>query len=124
MTNYTDRELEKLREKRKGLVRSLKENKFDLDSILAGLYNDPSHFIYEILQNAEDAKDEKVKGAKKVEFKLFEDKLDIYHDGADFDFEDIEGVTGVGISKKKDDLTAIGKFGVGFKSVFAVTETP
>src|SRR3990170_2342421 len=120
----SNNEFESLIERRKGFVRSLKENKFDIDSILAGLYNDPSHFIYEILQNAEDAKDKKVRGAKKVIFKLCDDRLDIHHDGADFDFKDIEGVTGIGISKKKDDLTSIGKFGVGFKSVFAVTQTP
>jgi hypothetical protein len=112
------KEFEKLIEKRKDWVRSSKENKFDFDSILAGLYNDPSHFIYEILQNAED------EGAKEVRFELFEDRLDVYHNGKDFDLEDIDGVTGIGISKKKDDLTSIGKFGVGFKSVFAVTETP
>jgi hypothetical protein len=111
-------EFERLIEKRKDWVRSSKENKFDFDSILAGLYNDPSHFIYEILQNAED------EGAKEVRFELFEDRLDVYHNGTDFDFEDIDGVTGIGISKKKDDLNSIGKFGVGFKSVFAVTETP
>jgi hypothetical protein len=112
------KEFEKLIEKRKDWVRSSKENKFDFDSILAGLYNDISHFIYEILQNAED------EGAKEVRFELFEDRLDVYHNGKDFDLEDIDGVTGIGISKKKDDLTSIGKFGVGFKSVFAVTETP
>jgi len=104
--------------KRKEWVESSKKNKFDFDSILAGLYNDPSHFIYEILQNAEDAH------AKEVRFEIFEDRLDIYHDGNDFDIEDIDGVTGIGISRKKDDLTSIGKFGVGFKSVFAITETP
>ncbi|RKZ31604.1 hypothetical protein DRQ33_06940, partial [bacterium] len=113
-----NKEFEKLIRKRKNLARSLRENNFDLDSILAGLYNDPSHFIYEILQNAED------EGAKEVRFELFEDKLDVYHNGKDFNLEDIDGVTGIGISKKKDDLTSIGKFGVGFKSVFAVTETP
>ena len=85
---------------------------------MAGSYDDPSHFIYEILQNAED------EGANKVEFKLFENKLDVYHNGKDFDLNDINGVTGIGISKKKKDLTSIGKFGVGFKSVFAITETP
>ena len=113
-----NKDLEKLIEKRKGWVKSSEENKFDFDSILAGLYNNPSHFIYEILQNAED------EGAKKVRFELLEDRLDVYHNGKDFDLEDIDGVTGIGISKKKDDLTTIGKFGVGFKSVFAVTETP
>lgn len=110
--------LENLIKKRKSCVKSWQENNFDFDSILAGLYNDPSHFVYEILQNAEDA------FAKTVHFELFEDKLDICHNGRDFDFKDIDGVTGIGISTKKSDLTAIGKFGVGFKSVFAVTETP
>lgn len=85
---------------------------------MAGLYNDPSHFIYELLQNAED------EGAKKTKFELYNDRIDFYHDGKDFDLDDIDGVTGIGISKKKDDLNLIGKFGVGFKSVFAITETP
>lgn len=111
-------DLTQLIEKRQDWVRVSKANNFDFDSILAGLYNDPSHFIYEILQNAEDAY------AKEVKFELFEDRLDVYHDGIDFDFKDIDGVTGIGISKKKDDLNSIGKFGVGFKSVFAITKTP
>ena len=113
-----NKDFEILIEHRKNYVMSLKENNFDLDSILAGLYNDPSHFIYEILQDAED------EGAKKIKYELLEDRLDVYHDGKEFDLADIDGVTGIGISKKKDDLTAIGKYGVGFKSVFAVTETP
>lgn len=99
-------------------VKLSKRRGYDFDSILAGLYNDPSHFIYEMLQNAEDEK------ATYVRFELFENKLDIYHDGKPFDFEDIKGVTGIGISTKKGKPDAIGKFGVGFKSVFAITETP
>jgi len=109
---------DELVKKRKKWVASSKENKFDFESILAGLYNDPSHFIYELLQNAED------EGAKEAKFDLFKDRLDFYHNGKDFDINDIEGVTGIGISKKKEDLNLIGKFGVGFKSVFAITETP
>ena len=99
-------------------VRLSKKREYDFDSLLAGLYNDPSHFIYEMLQNAEDEK------ATEVKFELFEDRLDIYHNGKPFDFEDIKGVTGIGISTKKGKPDAIGKFGVGFKSVFAITETP
>jgi len=112
-------EFEELVSDRKDWVRSSKKNKMDFGGILAGLYNDPTHFIYEILQNAEDAK------AKEVRFILSEDGLDIHHDGEKlFDFKDIEGVTCIGNSTKKDDLNAIGKFGIGFKSVFAVTKTP
>ena len=111
-------EFESLIEKRKQWVKSSKENKFDFYSILSGLYTDPSHFIYELLQNAED------EAAKKINIRLFSDELDFSHNGKDFEIKDIEGVTGVGISKKKDDLNAIGKFGVGFKSVFAITQTP
>ena len=113
-----NKEFEELIKKRKEWVRSSKENNFDFDSILAGLYTEPSHFIYELLQNAED------EGAKEIRFELFEDRLDVYHNGKDFDLQDIDGVTGIGISKKKEDLNSIGKFGVGFKSVFAVTQNP
>jgi len=113
-----DKELEKLIKKRRKWVESSKENNFNFDSILTGLYADPSHFIYELLQNAED------EGATEVRFELFRDRLDFYHNGKDFDLRDIEGITGIGNSKKENDLNSIGKFGVGFKSVFAITETP
>ena len=73
-------EFERLIKNRKDWVRSSKENKFDFDSILAGPYNDPSHFIYEMLQNAEDEE------AKEVRFVLYEDRLDIYHNGKPFLF--------------------------------------
>ncbi len=109
---------DKLIAKRQKWVQSSKENNFDFDSILAGIYNDPSHFIYEILQNAEDAK------ATEISFTLFDDRLEIKHDGKDFDFNNVDGITGIGISTKKDDINSIGKFGVGFKSVFAITQTP
>jgi len=109
---------DKLIAKRQQWVQSSKENNFDFDSILAGIYNDPSHFIYEILQNAEDAK------ATEISFTLFNDRLEIKHNGKEFDFDDVDGITGIGISTKKDDINSIGKFGVGFKSVFAITQTP
>lgn len=115
-----DSQFEELIRKRKEWLKSSQDNKFDFDSILSGLYNDPSHFIYEILQNAED----KHVDAKKIKFVLSEDRLDIHHNGKDFDFQDIDGVTGIGISRKREDLTQIGKFGIGFKSVFAITSTP
>lgn len=67
-------------------VESSRENKFDFDSILAGLYADPSHFVDELPQNAED------ESATEIRFELFEDRLDVFHNGKDFDLADIEGV--------------------------------
>jgi hypothetical protein len=75
-----------------------------------------THFLYELLQNAEDA------GAKKIEFRLYKDRLEMEHDGRPFDENDIRGICGVGESTKIEDM--IGKFGIGFKSVFAYTIRP
>lgn len=87
-------------------------------SFLGRLYTDRTHFIFELLQNAEDA------GASKVLFQLVEDKLEVFHDGRLFDEKDVRGICGVGEGTKTEDLTQIGKFGIGFKSVYAYTTTP
>ena len=90
----------KLVKKRKDWVAVSKENNFDFDSILSGLYNDPSHFIYELLQNAEDVH------ATNIQFKLLKKELIIQHNGKDFNFDDVDGITGIGISTKKEDISA------------------
>ena len=87
-------------------------------SFLGRLYTDRTHFIFELLQNAEDA------GASKVLFQLFEGRLEVFHDGRLFDEKDVRGICGVGEGTKAEDLTQIGKFGIGFKSVYAYTTTP
>lgn len=87
-------------------------------SFLGRLYTDRTHFIFELLQNAEDAT------ASKVLFQLFEDKLEVFHDGRLFNEKDVRGICGVGEGTKAEDLTQIGKFGIGFKSVYAYTNTP
>jgi hypothetical protein len=87
-------------------------------SFLGRLYTDRTHFIFELLQNAEDA------GASKVLFQLAEDRLEVLHDGRLFNEQDVRGICGVGEGTKTEDLTQIGKFGIGFKSVYAYTTTP
>lgn len=109
---------ESLVERSKRLADAIQKKNSDLTPLLADQYNDPSHFVYEIIQNAEDA------GAEEVSFELSSDRLTIFHDGRDFNFEDIEDITGFGNSRKKGELNKIGEFGVGFKSVFAVTKAP
>ena len=96
-------------------------------------YSDQAHFIYELLQNADDAK------ATSARFELFRDRLVFAHNGTRrFSVSnpateveelergtlgDINAITAVGGSNKTDEAT-IGKFGVGFKAVFQYTATP
>ena len=82
------------------------------------MYSDSTHFIYEILQNADDY------GAKEVFFKLSKTELWIEHDGEPFTEENVEAITYFGQSTSREDLVKTGRFGVGFKSVFAFTATP
>jgi hypothetical protein len=105
---------------RKEFVDAQIKNGFDLTTVLVGLYSDASHFVYEILQNAEDAK------ASDITFDLQIDKLIIKHNGTPFSDTDIDAITGISNlqNDKKRNLEKIGKFGIGFKSVYAVTESP
>lgn len=98
-------------------IREYGEGKRHL-AFLGRLYTDRTHFIFELLQNAEDAK------ASQIQFRLFEDRLEVTHDGRPFNESDVRGVCGVGEGTKSEDLTQIGKFGIGFKSVYAYTSTP
>ena len=86
--------------------------------LLGQLYSERTHFIFELIQNAEDA------GATELAFELFADRLELRHDGRPFTEADVRGVCGIGKSGKSADLTAIGKFGIGFKSVYAYTRSP
>lgn len=95
-------------------------------------YSDQAHFIYELLQNADDA------GATSARFVLHRDKLIFAHNGTrhfsvtnpdteDTDSQngklgDINAITSIANSNKTE--SSIGKFGVGFKAVFQYTSTP
>ena len=93
-------------------------------------YSDTAHFVYELLQNADDA------NATDVHIVLKPDRLVFKHNGTKhFDITekgvkpqgDINAITGIGFSNKNNDLSTqnkIGKFGLGFKSVLQYTDTP
>ena len=96
-------------------------------------YSDQAHFIYELLQNADDVR------ATSVSFELYRDRLIFKHNGKrhfsvsnpateDIDTQngklgDINSITAIANSNKNNQST-IGKFGVGFKAVFLYTTTP
>ena len=122
---------QKLKAKRRQLSSQLK------DPAAAGVwkmvvdkYSDQAHFIYELLQNADDA------AAVYVRIHLFSDRLVFIHNGSlhfsisDVDTEEndpnighLNAITSIGATSKHGG-NKIGKFGVGFKSVFQYTDTP
>ncbi|MEI6132578.1 MAG: DEAD/DEAH box helicase [Bacillota bacterium] len=95
-------------------------------------YSDQAHFIYELIQNADDA------GATSARFDLNSNELIFAHNGTrrfsisnpeteELDTDagklgDINAITSIANSNKTE--ASIGKFGVGFKAVFQYTQTP
>ena len=65
--------------------------------LLTELYPDNAHFIYELLQNAEDAR------ATAVEFILYDNSIQFEHNGDRlFSINDVHSITSIGVSTKKD----------------------
>jgi hypothetical protein len=92
--------------------------------LLSDRYDDRTHFIFELLQNAEDAIGKRVawKGSRRVSFSLSPGMLILSHFGRPFDEADVRGVCGIAESTK--DESSIGRFGIGFKSVYTFTDRP
>lgn len=89
------------------------------EALLAGHYSDSNHFVYELLQNAED------ESASKVVIEYHKNRLIFYHNGDPFDEDDVRGVSSMLMgTKDKNSGQSIGRFGMGFKSVFKYTYQP
>ena len=82
------------------------------------MYSDLTHFVYELLQNADDYE------ATEIYFKLTQKQVIIEHNGTPFTPSNITAITSFGESTSRDNMLKSGRFGVGFKSVFAFTATP
>jgi len=122
---------QKLTEKRRTLSQQLKNPAaVGFWNMVVDKYSDQAHFIYELLQNADDAK------ATEVRIILSEEQMIFIHNGTiPFSISDpddeaerrnighLNAITSIGASTKQDGNT-IGKFGVGFKSVFQYTDMP
>jgi len=84
---------------------------------ILGVWSDPNHALIELIQNADDAK------AKKAKF-IFDGKnLFFLHDGKFFSKSDVRHICAVALTTKKVG-SYIGFFGIGFKSVFKISNKP
>ncbi|WP_462137860.1 sacsin N-terminal ATP-binding-like domain-containing protein [Candidatus Mycalebacterium sp.] len=119
MSEELNPKLEELKKKRRLHLKSKEENNDDAHEMFAQQHSDKGQFIFEILQNAEDSE------ASYVRFDVRNDDLEIRHDGKKvFQYEDVYSITTMGHSTKKNGVNQIGKFGVGFKAVFNITDCP
>lgn len=89
-------------------------------------YPESAHFIYELLQNANDAKATYAKIVINRQGVVFKHNGSIQFNITRLNAKPvghINSITSIGDSSK-DELNTIGKFGVGFKSVFSYTDAP
>ncbi|MEW5817389.1 MAG: hypothetical protein AB1798_18575, partial [Spirochaetota bacterium] len=82
---------------------------------LESVFLSPKHWILEFLQNAEDA------GAEKFSIRLEQDSLVILNDGKEFRDEDFYAICDVN-SRKLPSKGFRGYIGIGFKSIFRITD--
>ena len=86
---------------------------------LFGLHFYPEITVFgrELVQNAEDAQP-----VSEIEFTIKDDGITVRNNGRIFDGKDVARITSLGEGKKDPDL--IGMFGIGFRSVYKVTDSP
>jgi hypothetical protein len=85
------------------------------------VYQDSTHFILELIQNADDA--QFLQQEAKIKFIIKEDCIELKYNEKGFDVEDVIAITGAATStkiRKEDSHRFIGEKGIGFKSVFAM----
>lgn len=96
-----------------------REKSEDRDNLLLltskRLYGEKIHYVLELIQNAED------EASETIAFIFDKHSAAVINDGRPFDEEDVWGICSVRPGRKKNK---IGFFGIGFKSVFSVTERP
>ena len=80
-------------------------------------FTEYNRFIEEMIQNAEDSE------STEIIFHINKDKIIIENNGKPFDKADVSSIAIVGDSTKQDS-GSIGMFGLGFKSVFLLSDNP
>lgn len=101
--------------------RDAKNTSNALHAIMGDLYTESERFIFELLQNADDQPQEG--SLVNVTLKTLNEDLLFLHSGKPFSVADVESISSIGDSTKKNDSEKTGYKGIGFKSVFSEAET-
>lgn len=94
-----------------------------LATISESIFSRSAHFILELLQNAEDAGSTQNTNLGKIEFRTSPDRVKVSHNGSPFTYSDVDAICGIRSNKKPEEGT-LGYLGIGFKSVFKVSNRP
>jgi hypothetical protein len=96
-----------------------------LQTVAESVFSRSAHFILELLQNAEDSglRNCSSSGGGEIEFTISRERIRVSHNGTPFVEDDVDAICGVR-STKKPELGTLGFLGIGFKSVFKVTDCP
>jgi hypothetical protein len=94
-----------------------------LEILSVELYSDDTHFLLELIQNADDNK-YGVDVVPRLLFELKPDRLVVVNNENGFSAKDVDSLCSLGDSTKAGDRTKTGEKGIGFKSVFSVSDAP
>nr|XP_040032429.1 protein NO VEIN isoform X2 [Gasterosteus aculeatus aculeatus] len=97
-----------------------------LDRLSTELYSKDTHFVLELIQNADDnSYPSEVAADPALVFVLKKDSITVLNNEVGFQEKNIRAICDVGRSTKgKHKYGYIGQKGIGFKSVFKVTDCP
>lgn len=97
-----------------------KEELKGLREVTRDTLNNPLHVLPELLQNADDIGGD----CSKVSIELTEDALVFRNHQEPMAYENVEALGAFTKSTKQGDFDSIGYFGIGFKTIFSLTENP
>lgn len=96
----------------------------ETNTIADKVFTSSTHYLMEFIQNAEDAgrrRNDNVDG--RMDIYLSQERIKIEHNGKPFSKDDVDSICGVR-SRKDPGKGDIGYLGIGFKSVFKITDQP
>ena len=112
-TNESRKTIESLQSDLKDAIKNLSD----------GLYKKDFHFVMELIQNADDNKYHSKKKPK-IQFRISDSEILVQNNEIGFQEEHVRTICKVGKSTKSKIEGYIGEKGIGFKSVFKITDEP